>query len=198
MTSFAEGLDSLHHGSFASRRGCAEPVVQEVTESERAIRRKLDVSVRHGQQVRLRQGELGSAIERYTRHELEVRDGATHGTHGRLDPFEAGVALLDAKVCEPSRGGLEGVAAGEVSRDADRAAAGEGGEVKKSVYRPRKENSRRAAEVAHMSLPIPTTLESLPINPPSPPEDPPGVRRGSYGLFDTPKRAVLHSNESIV
>lgn len=49
-----------------------------------------------------------------------------------------------------------------------------------------------------MSLPIPTTLESLPINPPSPPEEPPGVRRGSYGLFDTPKRAVLHSNDSMV
>lgn len=56
----------------------------------------------------------------------------------------------------------------------------------------------QAVKVAHISLPIPTTLESLPISPPSPPEEPPGVRRGSYGLFDTPKRAVLHSNESIV
>lgn len=49
-----------------------------------------------------------------------------------------------------------------------------------------------------MSLPIPTTLPSQPSNPPSPPEDPPGTRRTSYGLLETPKRAVLHSNESIV
>ena len=49
-----------------------------------------------------------------------------------------------------------------------------------------------------MSLPMPMTDASLPRRAPSPPDDPPGVRRGSYGFLATPNRGVLHSNESMV
>lgn len=127
MTGFAESLDSLHHGSLASRRGSAETVIEEVTESERAVGRELDVSVRYRKQIGLRQRQLGRSVEQYPRHHLEIRDRAAHGADSCLDGFETGIALVNAPIGDASGGGLEGVAAREVSRNAHRAAADDAG-----------------------------------------------------------------------
>lgn len=120
---FAQRSDRLHHSAFAGGRSGAETIVQEVAKPQRSVRELDVVTVREGQQVGLRRGETRSTVERDSSHALEIGYGPAHRPHRRLDAFKTRVALLDAEVGVSPCGRLEGVAAREVRRDADRSAA---------------------------------------------------------------------------